>query len=384
MGSETAATSPALNGDGNKSSGSDNLSLDRAAAMLRFVPELPKAESQTATEEVAPATPAAETTQAPVAEEATAPSPEAATAETATTPEATTEEATDPVLSNSTSLTPEQEAGIAKRIGREVAKSKAIKEQYEAKLAALEAKVAGLVAAPVTQPEVVAPVVPNSANPLANVNDVQSLMKLREDALNAIDFVEETLENPAAWQDNPNGSDAKVTIIGDKAYTEADLRASKRQAKATIDRQIPARLQFLSQKNAADQQAFKRFPFLTDKTSPEYQMAQQALRENSWLHGLPNATEIIGYQILGRKAEAERLAAAQAAPVEKPKPKVISAKPSNDQAAVSSNGAPTRTPGSGERSALAAFKAKLDAKGAITADDATRLMLLSEQAKRSR
>jgi hypothetical protein len=351
--------------------------------MLRFVPEPPQAESQTATEEVAPVT--TEETQAPVAEAET---PSTDVGAEVATPETETaaEETTDQVLSNSTSLTPEQQELLNKRVGKEVAKTRAIKEQYETKLKAAEAKLAEqearLAAAPAPSAEAV-PVVAAGPQPLSHVNDVPALMKLREDALNAIDFVEETLEDPNRWVDNPNG-EGKVTMIGDRAYTEADLKASRRTAKATIDRQIPARLQFLSAKNTAQQQAFQKFPFLKDKTSPEYQQAQAAYRENSWLHGLPNADEIIGYQILGRKAEAERQAAAQAAPVEKPKPKVISAKPSNDQAAVSSNGAATRTPGSGERTALAALRTKLDAKGAITADDAKSLLLASDQARRSR
>ncbi len=376
------ATLPAQNGNANKSSGSDNLTLDGAAAMLRFVPEPPPAESQTATEEVAPVQ-TEETQEAPVAE-AASPSTDVG-AEVAPETEAA-EETTDQVLSNSTSLTPEQQELLNKRVGKEVAKTRAIKEQYEAKLKAAEAKLAEqearLVAAPQQQQAEAVPVAPTAAQPLAHVNDVPALMKLREDALNAIDFVEEALEDPNRWVQNPNG-DGKVTMIGDRAYTEADLRASRRTAKATIDRQIPARLQFLSAKNAAQQQAFQKFPFLKDKTTPEYQMAQAAYRENTWLHGLPNADEIIGYQILGRKAEAERQAAAQAAPAVA-KPKVISARPSNDQAAVSSNGAATRTPGSGERTALNQLRAKLDAKGAISADDAKNLLLASDQARRSR
>lgn len=361
--------------------------------MLRFAPanEAAKPPPSTATEEIPATAPAAETpTEASVAE-ANAASAEAATREQATTEETpetpATDDAADGALSHPT-FTPEQQTAFEKRLGKEIAKTKALKEQFESKLAALEARVNAQAPAPEV-PQVTAQPV-SGGTPLAHINDPAALAKMKTDAMDAIDFVETTLETPQAWQTktdiDPRTQEevhTKYVLIGNQAYTEADLRASRRQAKATLERHIPERAAFLQQRQNARQQAYQKFPFLTDKTSPDYQMAQAAWRENTWLHGLLNADEIIATQIEGRKAIAAREAAAKA-PAAPAKPKIIAAKPSNDQAAVSSNGSVARLPGAGPKAAATALRAKLDAKGAITADDAKSLLIATANARSSR
>jgi hypothetical protein len=74
------------------------------------------------------------------------------------------------------------------------------------------------------------------------------------------------------------------------------------------------------------------FPFLADKSSPEYQLAQQVRREVPFIATLPNADYIAGALVRGLRAiEADRQAATKAtkpAPVRAIAPKAHSETPS--------------------------------------------------------
>ena len=383
----------------------DNISMGQAAAMLfsRIEKEAAQqAKPAKAAENVAPenAEPSAtETAETPAAEASIAseetPTEETATAET-TEAEAPPEEGAETVHSQKISFTPEQQELFNKRIQRETAKTKAIESQMseaKAKLAQLEAEANELRAAQTSEAtKTPAQVVSFGNQPLAEVGDIPSLVKLQQSAKDAIRFVEDTLDNPRAWKtqtvtDPETGieTSTKLTTIGDRVYTEADLRASMRRAKITLEDQIPARANFLTVRQQEQQKALTQFPWLKDKSSAEYQQAQAAKRDYPWLSALPNADWIIGVQVTGMKAmEAAAKAAETAAKTATVRPKIV-AKPAGDQSAVSASGAAPRAAiGSQERNALAAERARLSKKGGIGSSDAAALLLKSQQLRNSR
>jgi hypothetical protein len=348
----------------------------------------------TATEDTAPAETPETTPEAPVAEvEATSvveAAPEAETAEVPEAPEA--EEAEDgadsDVLSPKSSLDPKTKERIQRRIDKVVAKAKATETAAQTRIAELEARLNQI--APPQQQQQVAPV-PVGTGPLANITDPMQLMQVEQQAKDAIRFAEDLLETPKAWQTRVDdaGDTVKFTTVNGpdgkpQEWTEDSLRKVRRMARVTLEDQIPQRKQFLMARHQASQRAAKEFAFLGDKSSPEYQMAQAIRRQNPWLESHPNADEIIGIQIEGLKAiEARKKAATVAA--EKPKTKPAPPKPSSDQAAVSTTGAPSRAPvANGVKQAIAAEQKKVAEKRGLTAEDAKASLLRLSQLRNSR
>lgn len=424
MGNETAAASPATTpqgetGDGKKGSG--NLNGAQAAALLmksdRQARQKAAEQPKPATAETTPAAPAenaAATTpdSTPVAEAAPAssaesPAGEATPVETEQSAETgTTPEDDDPVLSPDISLSPQAKEIIRQRIAREVAKSKSMAEASAEKQRLLEAKVSELESklTPQQQQQANTPVVIGGI-PLADIADSQALQKLHDTTTAAIRFAEETLDTPQMWRTkvvpmtdpdsgeaimDPNTGEAKVqrfkvTKVGDQEYTEPELKRLMRQWKATKEDEIPQRARFLAQRSQAQQEAFRAFPFLKDKTTPEYQQAQAARRELPWLETLPNADWIIGVQLRGLKALQEDAARAKAAADGKAKPKAATPKPSSDQAAVSATSSSARvSPGTASRNGIQAEREKQLAKRGITAQEAVASLQRVAQLRNSR
>ena len=361
------------------------------------------APTPTATAETAPAS-ADKTTPAPVAEVAPAASSEtpAEITETPQSEDAPTgddgqaapeaEAGGDDVLSPKSSLDDYHKALVQKRIDKERAKRGVLEAQMkerDAKIAALEAQVQSRQRAeaqapndqPAQQPKVIS--VPANV-PLAEVNDTNALADLRRQAKEAIRFVEDTLETPRAWkdrliQDPETGADIKVrtTKLGDQELTEDQLRAVRRQAKLTLEDQIPAREQYLAARAQTQQLAQQKFAFLKDRQSPEYQQVQQFL-SNPWAQQNPHSEWIAAVYVRGLKAmEAEGAAKPATAA---PKAKVPSIKTVTDQTAQATTGSAARVPiGTGARQQLAASEEKVKAKHGITAEDAKQQLLNRER-----
>jgi hypothetical protein len=367
MPDSTEATSPALNGDANSASESGNLSIGQASALLFKNAEVKPKESEATAESAATSSPpeqeaAAESTETESVETQTPETEpaESPTEETTAEPEADTEE-TDALSKQP--LDPKTRDRIQKRIDKEVGRRK----QLEAKLNELESILREKeTAQPEQKPSIV---VPDNVPPhIAALNSLESVAKMRQDAKTAIRWAEEKLDAINDGEPAPEGWDRQT------------LKQSLRQAKIALEDHLPQREQFLQTRERTRQVAYQEFPFLRDRTTPEYQMAQAALRE-PWLQSLPNAEWIAGVQIEGLKAiEARKQAAKTKAEADaKPKaPKIVPAKPSNAQAAVTSSGTATRAPGAAERSQLSAERARLNDKGAVTTAEAVELMKRSE------
>lgn len=359
---------------------SGNISGQAAVQYLAAMQKTPEA-TQSAKEDTTPVVlQAPDLTETPTAEvpttsEVTEPEVAPETTEVAATePEADTVPSQHP-------FTAEQQELFNKRIGKEVAKTKAVeaklKAEYEAKIAELQSKV---VESPQT-PQ--APLVVNPNIPLSEIPDIHSLGKLQQTAKEAIRYVEDVLEDPSQWRSitvpDPSGGEQQVKVhqIGDKVYTETDLKKQMRKAKVTLEDHIPARQAFLQTQATAQSEATKAFPFLSDKTTPEYQMVQAAKRNpaNAAILTMPNADYVLGLLIEGETARKARIEAEKAKSLATPvKPKVV-AKPPSDQTAVSASTAPTREP-AGNRADQKRSQAIKDSlkKGNINPLDAAKLL----------
>lgn len=378
------ATSPAKTGDA-PVTGSGNLTMGQAAARLfaseqkaqQQQPAQPAAEQippeQSETTETTPAA-EAETASPEASPEGTAP---AAAEETPAAAETIPEEDADTVHSQ-TSFTPEQQAILNKRIGKEVKKTAAIKEQYERKIAEMEARLNERATSPATETPA-APPAPIAAGdqPLANIHDFTALGTLQKQAKDAIRYVEEVLDRNADGEPLPQGWDKK------------SLKEAARNARITLEDHIPMRAQFITQRQQFSQQAAQEFPYLTDKSAPEYQSVQAAYRSHPWLNSLPNADMIVAFQIEGMKAIEAKRAAAKAASTTPAKPLIKPAatvRPGGDQTAAPSGASPaTRVPvETATRQKLAAEKAKILAKGGVTAEEGVALLQRNEQLRKLR
>jgi hypothetical protein len=337
-----------------------NLSVAQAAQRLLNI-ESENAKAQRPTEQAAE-TPAQASDNSVNPDEATAESAEPS--QEAETPDG---EADVP----SQDITPELQKKIDKRIGKEVAKRKAL----ESRLAQLEAKIGEQSNSPAQAEQSAQKAAPAQmpANvPLAQIDDFQSLSSLQQQAKEAKRFAQDQLDR----------DDFEPIQIGDTVLGRSELKAILRNAEKTLDDDIPARSQFLTQKQQSQQVAHQMFPYLKDKNAPEYVLAQQALSQMPWMKNLPNADWIIGVQIEGlRSLEAKQKAAKTD---NKPKP-AMSNRPPSSQTVVSSNGGDVRMPSAAKSaSQIEALRSQLSRKGGVTANEAAAFLLAKEKAKFNR
>jgi hypothetical protein len=278
-----------------------NVSVEGLAAMLSRgspPPETKKAE------------PAA-TIEAPTSALATTePAPTEAISDKAAevaTPEVVATEAESPdqeVLSQENDspheqLSAEAKAILERRIGKEVAKTKALREQFEARIKELEGKSE-------TKPAELPPIVvaPTPDNPLANIQDVDSLRK---------EFT--SAQEIKRWAEDVLDSDASEFQAGDRTFSRREVKDILRNSSRVLTEHIPARHAFLQTREAARKEALATFPFLADKSTPEYQLSQQLRRELPEIETKPNADYIAGVLVRGLRAlEADKAAAAKAKP----------------------------------------------------------------------
>ena len=267
-------------------------------------------------------------------------------------------------------ITPELQKKIDKRIGKEVAKRKAL----ESRLAQLESQMGEKNRSPAAEQtaQKPAPAQMPANVPLAQIDDFQALASLQQQAKEAKRFAQDQLDR----------DDFEPIQIGDTVLGRSELKAILRNAEKTLDDDIPARTQFLTQKQQSQQVAHQMFPYLKDKSAPEYVLAQQALSQMPWMKNLPNADWIIGVQIEGLRS----LDAKQKAAKTDNKPKTaMSNRPPSSQSVVSSNGGDVRMP-SAAKSAnqIEAMRSQLSKKGGVTANEAAAFLLAKEKAKFNR
>lgn len=303
-----------------KKIGASNTSQNDFARSIaaKQAPAFAKAVETVKQEAKAPEAPKPEEAQAPTAEvKAEEPKTEAQAE-----PAEATETETDEVLSpEAHSLDPKLQAKIDRRIGKEVAKRKAL-EQEVASLKAL------VTATPQEVEKEVHVPVPADV-PLGHITSIQALNDYSE-ALNN-DIIE--AEGLLYSEFPPEGIDTKWGRM-----TKPTLIAALTQAKKDARTAIPAREKFLTQRTQSSQSANEKFPFLKDPTHPGYQMAKQALRDNPVLRAYPNSDYLVGLIVKGQLADMAEVKPEAKATV-KPKPK-----PTPGQSEIASDASITRAP----------------------------------------
>lgn len=268
-------------------------------------------------------------------------------------------------------IPPEVQKNINKRIGKEVAKRKAIEAQLnDLKLQMMQAQQQAK-----TQVEVpvAAPVAPLPSNlPLAQIEDFNQLQVLAQQAKEAKRFAQQQLAK----------KNFEPIQLGDQVLDQEALATIIINADRTLEDDIPARTAFLQQKAQVRDLAVKEFPFLQDKSTPEYVAAQQAYMQMPWLRNLPNADWIIGVQIEGLKALQNRKASAN-------KPAKAGVVPSNrppsSQTVATAGSSDNRTPSTSKSQAqVDALRQHLSKKGGVTTSEAVQFLLAREAAKQTR
>ena len=344
--------------------GAGNTSESAFARSLLAKQQVIQAQPQTPPTEVVPTetAPSAETVTEEATESPAEVKPEEPKEEAqADTPEET-EGKTDDVLSNETnSLDPKLQAKIDRRIGKEVAKRKAL----EAEVAELKSRVEQI---PVVEEKQVIVPIPQNV-PLAEINDSAALEQLKQTAKTELRWAEAQLD------DDEFPKEGKQTDRG--WVTKAQLKELVRNAKICQEDLIPQREKFLQTKAASQQTALEKFPFLKDPKDPGYQLAKQAYRENTWVHALPNSDYIIGVMVTGhlamKAAEASKTVAAK--PTTKIKPR-----PTGGQSEMASDSSASRVPvGAMAAAALKSEEEKLRKKGSVSAKDYAAHLVRTQQ-----
>ncbi len=308
------------------------------------------------------------------------PSP-AEQAETTAKPEAAAESETeteaDEALSKSTSLTPEQQAIFDKRIGKAVAKQrKAERDTAELKLKLAEYE-ARSTTRPAPQAEDSPSIVPlpTGAPVLANIDTVQALMKLETEAKQAVRFAEDAIESIRDGEAPPQGWD------------KASLREVMRNARKTLEDEIPQRREFLTTRHQMQQKAYEVLPFMNDNSSADYKAAQLIYQRHPFLRQIPEGDFTVGLIVEGIKAvESRQRASTEKKPdaPEKKLPVISKPRASGDQTAVSESGGATRTtPGTSKEKAMADERAKLTAKHGVSQGDYAAFLSRQSQLRNS-
>lgn len=328
------------------------------------------------------AAPAAEALAVPVQETAltvTATAPAEAGAEgtalTAPEPTAPAETEADDVLSHSTAFSPEQQ----EIFNRKMAKERALRLDLARELAETKARL-GEVAAQPPPAQDLPPVTltPTPDQPLAHITDLNALQKEFDQTKAVKRMAEQGLRT--------TGIEINGMQIGDKVYSKDQLNDIVFNATVALEDKIPARANFLQQKQAYDASAYQKFPFLTDKKSPEYQLVQATLRNPSysWLHNVPQAMEIMGIQVLGMRALNAQLAAAKAngatvpAKAQPPKP------PASQTAMGAATGTVRQSTSSITEQKLANERKQLSVKGGVTGSEVARYLSQRDQLSQTR
>ncbi len=348
-------------GAGNTSS--SDFARKIAAAQIAPAAFTPKTEATTA-----PKT-EAKPEAAPVTEAQEAPNVQTEAKETETEAKADTAEETETeeVLSPEThSLDPKLQAKIDRRIGKEVAKRKALEQQ----VASLEARMAQQP----TEVEREVPVPVPADVPLAQITTIDQLHAYKENLANDIVEAEMLLYTDFP----PEGKQTKWGVVSKDSLIAALTQAKKDERTA-----VPARERFLLARTQATQTAQEKFPFLKDPTHPGYQMAKQALRDNPVLRTYPNSDYLVGMLVKGQLAmQAEESASGKA---EAKAPAKSKPKPTNGQSEIASDASITRAPtGLMNQQALQSERAKvLGGKKSLGPKDFAELLKANQRFKNS-
>lgn len=244
-----------------------------------------------------------ETKEAPVAEEATEEPTETLSSEETT--EADSADAEPDAHSQSEDTEePEEPKGVQKRIDKLTARAK---EAEEKALAAMQENEAIKRRLEELESKSSEPAPVNTGdNRFLDVWDVEKLKQEKAIAYNLVEWCE----------DNRDGAE-----VNGVEYTAEQIRIIRKNARRSLDIQIPEREAFLAHFNHVKPQVESLYPFWKDRQSSEYAEAQQILKVLPQLKAHPEYQVWIGDALEGRKARLAKQSAKKAPQVQKVAPK---------------------------------------------------------------
>ena len=155
-----------------------------------------------------------------------------------------------------------------------------------------------------TPPAAAAP----SDNPMSGIRSEAELQSKQTEAEKLLDWVEDQL---ISIRRNPDAvaralRQAKVELKdtdGQEDYSPESMEEYLLTARRNLDRalrvHIPQRRQFIQASHQFDAVAAKRFPWLTDKKTPEYALAQEVIKAYPGIQARPDWRVFIGVHTLG-------------------------------------------------------------------------------------
>lgn len=273
---------------------------------------------------------------------------------------------------------------IQDRINREVAKTKALREENE-KLRGQTAVRSPLEAAPAQQVQQAAPqqAAPfPAAVPFSNISDPGVLQREAQQARLFHSLADDAIvAGPTGARVETDGRRVDLYNIDGAEYTKDQVMNIRRNAREAFQVGIPARMEDLKLRQQNSQQAEAAFPWIRDPSSPDFQRAQAVSRALPFVRNLPNSENLIGLLVEGLKATEARQAAQG-----KKVPARATPTPPGDQVSFTSVGRTTsRAPdGTFVKQALADEMAKLNGKKGVSGRDMRKFLLRTDQLRNSR
>ena len=249
-----------------------------------------------------------------------------------------------------------------KRLNKEVARRKDLEERLKRAQARLAEKDA-TPPQPVTTP----------VDTIPEVDTPQALARLEEETEDAVDYLEDRLN------DQPDSVDDEgrevYTLEGQGQYTRKQMGGMLINARRKLRREIPQKRQFLQQAHTRREQAHERHPWLEDNTSDEYQTFQAIQSSRPWINKNDPAGDLLiaaaveGLKVINGRGHAK-------APAKSVAKKKAIAPPVDTTSA-----APKRVATGGRRAKRLASEQKILAKGKLEGKDLRQVFLQRELEK---
>jgi len=215
---------------------------------------------------------------------------------------------------------PAAEEGLPKGAQKRIDKLTAARKAAEAKAAQLEAEINALKQKLDAKPAVDdAPVRPTPDNPYLHLQTQADVDSAISEARKVRRWAEE----------HPDGTTVRDANGKETEYSAEDIRRIKLNAIDALEEHLPRQLQYVQARAQIDPQAESTYSWWKDKTSREYQAAQNMLKAFPELRKFPDYKMVVGDYLRGaqaRESEYARQKSGQAAA--KPAVKKAPAQPS--------------------------------------------------------
>lgn len=119
-------------------------------------------------------------------------------------------------------------------------------------------------------------------------------------------------------EENPDGAIVIGKDGNEIEYSAEEVRKIKLNAIDALEEQLPSQLHYIATRKQFDAEAVKAYPFLKERTSPEYQYAAELIRAFPEIQKFPDFKLSIGDMIEGRKireSKSKKVSAVKKAPV---------------------------------------------------------------------